>query len=341
MSVTHFILHRLEPGKEKHCEAVLSDAQLPLSHAVQDLTDQLKSAFLGRLGRLHGTFAETATEAGLEQPLHEFLENQISFVDFSGRIARGLAAMLSEEERATTVHLLLFMEKTNQEHVMNLFLVSEKTVAAINEAFLITTTSHLDFGPSLAALRVNVRDWKGDQDYSYLSLVAPKGRPDLASAFETFVGFSKGKDKQEQTETFLEGVEAFASQVPEDKQGDYRRNVVEFCMDQDAMDAPVDMNGLTEVLGENIEGIDTREFGQFMDGYTPQGAGGGYNGGLRTDSRSLKQYIKFAGRERDLAISFSSDQLDKRVKYDQPNDQLSIIGLPKSLREQLLRHRGQ
>ena len=59
---------------------------------------------------------------------------------------------------------------------------------------------------------------------------------------------------------------------------------------------------------------------------------------LMVDRRSLRRYVKFAGREKDLAISFNSYQLNKRVQYDADTDTLSINGLPKALRNQLLGH---
>jgi nucleoid-associated protein len=56
------------------------------------------------------------------------------------------------------------------------------------------------------------------------------------------------------------------------------------------------------------------------------------------DRRSLRRYVKFAGREKDLAISFSSYQLDERVRYDVEGDTLHISGIPAALRKQLLGH---
>jgi nucleoid-associated protein len=60
--------------------------------------------------------------------------------------------------------------------------------------------------------------------------------------------------------------------------------------------------------------------------------------GLMMDRRALRRYVKFAGRDKDLAISFSSYQLHHRVHYDTESDTLSITGIPKALRSQLLGH---
>ena len=59
---------------------------------------------------------------------------------------------------------------------------------------------------------------------------------------------------------------------------------------------------------------------------------------LQVDRRSLRRYVKFTGREKDLAVSFNSYQLNKRVSYDVDTDTLSIEGVPSALRKQLLEH---
>jgi len=56
------------------------------------------------------------------------------------------------------------------------------------------------------------------------------------------------------------------------------------------------------------------------------------------DRRSLRGYVKFTGRQKDLTISFSSSQLNSRAHYNPDKDTLSIDGITRALRDQLLRH---
>jgi nucleoid-associated protein len=102
-------------------------------------------------------------------------------------------------------------------------------------------------------------------------------------------------------------------------------------MEQEEKDAPVQLEG----LAKSVEGINPEEFVRIVASHAPEG-----EQELMVDRRSLRRYVKFAGREKDLAISFNSYQLDKRVQYDADTDTLSINGLPKALRDQLLRHRN-
>jgi nucleoid-associated protein len=91
----------------------------------------------------------------------------------------------------------------------------------------------------------------------------------------------------------------------------------------------VEIDGLSQAL----DGVDSAGFSSYLADHLPGG-----DGRLLLDRKSLQRYVKFAGRERDLAISFSSHQLNRRVHYQAETDTLSITGLPKMLRSQLLGH---
>ena len=103
-------------------------------------------------------------------------------------------------------------------------------------------------------------------------------------------------------------------------------------MEQDGQDAPVKL----EELAKSVEGINPDEFVRIVASHT--GGESESEQELVVDRRSLRRYVKFAGREKDLAISFSSYQLDDRVRYDVESDTLHITGIPKALKKQLLAH---
>jgi len=51
-------------------------------------------------------------------------------------------------------------------------------------------------------------------------------------------------NKVEGTKAFLESVETFSQNVPDDQVAAYRTQVVDYCMEQDKMDAPVELTDL-------------------------------------------------------------------------------------------------
>ena len=181
-------------------------------------------------------------------------------------------------------------------------------------------------------IKVDLHEWLMAKHYAYLSFVPPRGSRGLADSFTALTGFTAGLDKADSTEAFLAGVEAFAKHVDQDQVTSYRNQVVDYCAHQEQRDAPVDLHELSR----SVEGIDGDRFSQFMSYYTPE-----RDNTLMVDRRSLRRYVKFAGREKDLAISFSSYQLNSRVHYNPDKDTLSIEGIPRALRDQLLKHMNQ
>jgi len=50
---------------------------------------------------------------------------------------------------------------------------------------------------------------------------------------------------------------------------------------------------------------------------------------------SLKKYVRFYGREKDLSISFSSDQMEQNIVFSPEDGSLTFKQVPKSLQAQL------
>ncbi len=125
------------------------------------------------------------------------------------------------------------------------------------------------------------------------------------------------------------GKETFSKNIPEEQINTYRTQVVDYCMEQEQMDSPVELVELSQA----VESVNVDEFSRYLADNLPGG-----EQQIRMDRKSLRNYVKFAGREKDLAVSFSSHQLNNRINYNAGTDTLSITGLPKTLRSQLLRH---
>jgi len=299
----------------------------PPAEPSQALADELKRAYLGRISREHGRFSTEGEPAPLALGLEAYLAEEQSFEALTQGVMEQLKTAL--EGQALDAHAILFEERSFDNRFFYLFLASHKIAYTIGRDLSVQANPFLDLGSSLYGIKVDLSEWKKDQNYAYLSLIAPRGNRVLADIFYRLTGFSDGVDKAGNTRAFLEGIEAFSKQLPEDQLHEYRSQVVEYCMDQDGRDAPVDLHDLSQA----VDGVDADEFVRFMADHCPDSGNG-----VMVDRRSLRSYVKFTGREKDLAISFSAHQLNNRVHYDPDKDTLSINGIPKSLRNQLLGH---
>lgn len=332
MSISHATAHRLHRSPETDAELSLRTGELTCNDDSTALLERLKSGFLARLSREHGSFASDAATAPLQQALETFLDGGDSFSEATTRLMERFKQAVEENSASLAADFLFFEEQSAGNHVFYLFVAQRKESLAIGDDLEVTRTWSLDTGPTLFGIKVDLAEWRSRKQYAYLTLLPPRGNPALAEAFLAATGFSHGLDKAEATLAFLEGVEAFSQRMPEEQVNDFRRQVVDYCLDQDGRDQPVDYRE----LARSLEGVDADEFAGVLASHAPAP-----NEQAMLDRRSLQRYVKFAGREKDLAISFSSFQLHHRIHYDADSDTLSISRIPKALRSQLLAHLQQ
>jgi nucleoid-associated protein len=334
MPITHAIAHQLQRPADAPAQASLRSEELATEGQSEALLGKLKGSFLARISREHGSFSSEGETALLPKLLAQFLEGELDFITLSRDFTLALQGRLDEAKIEFDAHLLFFVEKSFDHHLFTLFIARQSEALTLNGDLEVTTSYAIDTGPSLYGIKVDLLEWRERKNYACLSLIPPRGNPPLAELFYQLTGFSNGIDKEAATLAFLEGVEAYAREVPQEQQRGYRDQVIGYCMEQEELDAPVKLEGLAQA----VEGINPEEFVRIVAQHTAQADSGAEEEELVVDRRSLKRYVKFAGREKDLAISFSSYQLDERVQYDVESDTLRISGIPKALKKQLLSH---
>lgn len=329
MSISDFITHHLSCAADTDTTLRLGTQTTPADDQTQSLINELKRNFFSRLSREHGSFAAEGDPAPLPLGLTAYAKQPQDFVALTTRLMQQWQALLGPDSQDFEADVICFVEKNTDHHVFYLLVAGHKTAFTVSDDLTIASTQYLDLGPALFGIKVDLHEWQTAKHYAYLSFVPPRGNRGLADSFIALTGFSAGLDKADSTEAFLTGVEAFTQHVDQGLVDNYRNQVVDYCAHQEQRDAPVDLRELSQ----SVEGIDSDRFSRFMSDYTPDD-----QSTLMMDRRSLRRYVKFTGREKDLAISFSSSQLNSRVHYDPDKDTLSIDGIPRALRDQLLRH---
>ncbi len=331
MPITHVIAHHLRRDADHPAKLSLRQNELATDKQQVILLDKLKSSFLARLSRKHGSFSsETDPTPLLAQKLEHFLGDAHSFTELSVTIMEQFERKINDSPIELNAHFLFFIEQSSDDHhLFHLFVVNQSESQAISDNLEVTPCYFIDTGPSLFGIKVDLAEWKKQTNYAPLSLLPPRGNLLFAEIFENTIGFSDGINKEEDTLAFLEGVESFAKQLPNEKVDAYRTQIVDYCTEREGRDEPVNISGLSKSLDD----IDAAMFVREVTGCNPQ-----RNEDVIIDRRSLHRYVKFSGREKDLAISFSSYQLNNRINYNADSDTLSIKGIPKALRNQLLRH---
>ncbi|MBF0256580.1 MAG: nucleoid-associated protein [Gammaproteobacteria bacterium] len=314
------IVHQIRAGQP------LRSKPLAEGEASAALLDRIKGSFSSRLNREHGRFAADAEPPLLASTLEQMLADPGEFANASARIAQALLSAL-DAGSDYAAYLFFFLQQAPASPAAYVFLVPPKSGPALDAQLQLSQCQGLDLGQNLAGIKIDIQEWQQNQQYAYLSWLPPRGNPSLTEAFLQLSGFTAGINSQEHTQSFLTAVEEFGRELPADGVEDFRRQVVDYCLQQERNDQPLAVQELAANLGE----IDRQAFVQAMPQEEP----------IWLDRRSLQRYLRFSGREQDLAISFSSAQLNKRVRYDAQSDTLHISGLPAALRQQLLDHQAK
>ncbi len=329
MSINHFVVHRIFNTHDSKIATELRQDELQANDLLEEFTAAIKQAYMSRISREHGKFGTEDGAVLLANLLDQVAKDEISFLQLSEQIIAELKNSLETLKQEINGHLIFFQEKIYENEYFYLIVAKQRESLTINGELEVQTVHSIDLGPSLVVAKVDLTEWKKNQGNAYLTITVPRADKPFAEAFRSSVGFSDGINKVEGTQALLETVETFTKNVPDEQVNAYRTQVVDYCMEQEAMDTPVELNGLSQA----VESVNVDEFSRYLADNLPGG-----EQQIRMDRKSLRNYVKFAGREKDLAVSFSSHQLNKRINYNAGSDTLSITGLPKSLREQLLRH---
>lgn len=332
MAIREFITHSFSRDADSELKLRLRDSVVPSSEQLDLFTSELKHAFQRRAGREYGCFTEQQNDAVLPNKLLAMLDGEFNFVAMSVQWMQALKDVLDELDIALHGHVVFMREEHLGDEVFYLFVLSDKQSLVVNSNLEVERTRYVDFGTTLLAAKVELSLWRANASRSYLTLAVPRVANVWVDTFRALCGYSNTVDKKAETESFLQSVSTFAMEIPDDSVSDFQARVVDFCLERDRQGEAVEFDALSGAVAE-IDGVDGGKFARSIAKEHQ-----GKDKKLHVDRNSLRKFLRFTGREKDLTISFASTQIPDRIQYDKNNDVLTIRGLPKSLREHLLAH---
>jgi nucleoid-associated protein len=114
--------------------------------------------------------------------------------------------------------------------------------------------------------------------------------------------------------------------MPEDNAKRYQKEVAEFCMEQSREGAAVnyrELSGTVDSVAEvSLDDFIAERAPELQEEFIP-------------DRSSLKKYIRYTGRTKEVSISFSNESLGKSITFDPSTDTLTLKELPAALIKQL------
>ncbi|MBB6523088.1 hypothetical protein G8768_16705 [Pseudoteredinibacter isoporae] len=308
------------------------------------LLRELKQAFVGKAGKIHGNFSRELAEAPLKPWLQELQEEKMSFKSLGEKLWQHFETKLAGSSVDLDAHILLFVESLAECDFLHLFLLDHKEGLYLDTELQLSDSLYLDISKVIAGCRINITDALiADPDVqsdSPISLLRPRGDKELSDFFTEVVGMGDALDTKADTENFLDAVAEFTKDMDEDQAALCRSEVVDYCISQDKLGETVVFEELSNALAESKAVEDDASFANFVSDYQSQ-RDIAKTEELIPDRAKLRQFLRISGRSEQLSMSFNADCLGDSIVYDPSADSLTIKAIPNALKMRLLEHLNQ
>lgn len=327
MSLKHCIIHHIErtvPGAD--ITTTLRDTENNCAGAAYSLFEQLKQSYQRSSQKQYGHFDSQLTDNPVPGWLQDYQQGKSPFARISQRIMEQLQQKLGDNDEAFSAHILLAIETVMEQDQLYIFWVNHVQANHIDSELEVSNSLYIDSAKLHYGSRIYMDEWLEQDSQKYLSIIISRGNKNLSDAFTAFIGFSTGIDLIEDTSEFLTIVEKYAESLPEEKVTDYKGKIIDYCLEQDKQGFPVVFDLISSQLNETAPA----EFSTFVNKnqQLPKTE-------IYTDRNSLKRYVRYFGRDKDMSISFSADMFGADILYDEAEGTLTIKRIPKSLKQQL------
>ena len=332
MTLKHCIIHHLErPAPGHDITTTFRDAENNPAGPIYSLFEQLKHSYQRSSQKQYGHFDKEISDNPIPGWIKEQQAGKAAFTTISQQMVSQLCVKLDETDEVFSAHLLIAIETVMDQDQLFLFWINHTEASHIDNDMEVASTAYVDGAKMQYAIKVLLDEWLEEETQKYLSIITGRGNKNLADTFNHFIGFASGVDLAEETNDFLSLVDRYAEDLPEDKIVEQKTKIIDYCVDQDKVGRPV----VFEDISEQLDTSEPKRFANFLSEHqeTPQAQ-------IYTDRNSLKRYVRYFGRDKNMSISFSADLLGSGIIYDEQTKSLTIHQVPKSLRQQFQRNRA-
>lgn len=321
MAISNAIIHQLTSTIASKDINLRSDT-FELTDEFKYLLGEVKSVFTGRSAKRYGCFSP---ETGHFKALTlNWLENKFDFTEYSHKVIEQLSLAFEEEGIETDGHWLIAEEKLESETRLWFFQIRHKSGLYLTGNLDLTESQLIDFGKLGFGACINLSQLMQEDGQKYLALSFGFGDKALQAMLLNFVNFVDTVDTTADTQQFMDVISAYAETM--DNGSEYKKKAAEYCLEQDKVGETVIYSSLSDEVETEAE----QNLVSFINQQSPE-----LKNEFIPDRKSLKRYIRYSGKSKEVSISFSNETLGKNVKFDPATETLVISELPGSLLKQL------
>jgi len=357
MALSQIIAHRVQrTNPTANTELQLRDNCWVQDGRIEECFRELKHCMLRRLGKDYGRFSEDHASHPMSQWLNEYYNDKLSFESFTQKAMKHLKSELDKTEVLLDGFVFFAHEVLEASSILHVFIAQHNTGQFIDGEMVLSESFYLDTSAMRLAAKINMTDWQSDDEHrssNAVTLLRWRGEKEISDAFTHFIGFTEKRDLGAETEAFLNIVSDYTKDLPEDIAHHTKKQVVDFCLEQDKIGQPVIIEELSTQLKENPipkhsskktanpseaeeipkENPSLPEFASFVSRSQPTA-----KPELIPDKSQLRQFVRLSGRNNQLSMSFSSSCLGDSIVYDTGTDSLIIKDIPPALKSRLTKH---
>lgn len=327
MTLKHCIIHHLErsaPGGD--VIATVREQENNVAGPAYSLFEQLKQSYQRSSQKQYGHFDSNLDDNPVPGWLKDQQQGKSPFLRASQRMLEQLQQKLAGCDDALSAHIMFALETVMDQEQLSVFWINHVEATHIDNTQEVGPTRYIDSNRLQYAARLYMDEWLEQDSQKYLSVITSRGNKNLSDAFQQFMGFSSGVDLVEETGEFLSIVDQYAQTLPEEKVSDYKGKILDYCVEQDKQGQPVVFEAISSQLSDEQPGA----FSDFVSARQQQPKPEIY-----TDRSSLKRYVRYFGRDKNMSISFSAEMFGQNIIFDEASGTLTIKEIPKSLKQQL------
>ncbi|WP_144393868.1 nucleoid-associated protein [Pleionea sediminis] len=330
MSIKNCSIHKVtrsKPGAEVKIQ--LRPNELDAEGPIVSLFEQLKLTFQRSTQKQYGLFNPEQSDNPIPALIQKVEDGNLSFSSMTHQCVEHLKLQFEKTKEPFNAHLLFVIDELVEQPFFYIFWINHSDAQYISNDLEVDTLEYINPSKINYAFKVDIEQWKVEGWDQYMQCLIAKGNKEISDGFTHFSGFISSVDLKAQTEDFLSVVDDYIDQQEPDAGHKLKSKIVEYCIDQDMAGNPVDLNDLSNQLDDEKP----EEFANFVSKQKPE-----VRQEIYTDRASLKKYVRFFGRDKNLSISFSSEMFGDNIVFDEEEDQLILRHIPKSLKAQLTRY---
>lgn len=341
MIIKEFIVHLLEKQVDStQSKLSLSQDSIKSSAVLENFLVELNKVYNSKATKVFGAFSKVDSEAdtveGTENLsstysiLHSYLENKISFIDYTGQSMEILKHHIEQATKATGGYMVFAHYSVFGSDFMLLAMLNNVSGISVDNQLGINSIDYLDINKLHLAARIDITQWQEDEaSKRYVSMVRTKESHKLSEYFKNFIGSDETSNSNQETNDLFTAIGQFCDNTfDEDQQkSEFKQKASDYCIDQAEQGRNVDIKDFSKHVAEGaiddfMNYVNSDEFN--------------INNEISPNKAVIRRFNKITGRNAQVSITINEEALGDSVIYDSEKETLTISDLPATLKAQLL-----